>query len=331
MIGADAFSGRYFLNDTLTIPASVGMIDNYAFSGNSGLTRIIVEATTPPSLGTNNTTLSAVDIYVPAASVDTYKAASGWSNYASRIQAIGVTVSLSSENIATGETYTLSVKYNGVDVLSNATVTSTGDVTISGSSFTANTDGAFSITATYNGYTATLNGTASTPVPEPQYAVAVLDCSDLADENPLQECANYDPYGEFPEGVNTLDCTFDGEVSYVENGVITIPTNGNFTGFNVDADYEMGGIVYVKLTHPSAEYKFNADTTVLNTDFFTCDVTFDSSTLTTTINNVVQLDSMVFDGSNFELYNGGQTPIKITQIEVGYVPASEEEEEEENE
>jgi hypothetical protein len=57
-------------------------------------------------------------------------------------------------------------------------------------------------------------------------------------------------------------------------------------------------------------------------------VTFDSTTLTTTINNVVPLDNMQFDGSQFELFNGGSTPIKITQIEVGYVPAAEEEEEE---
>ena len=50
---------------------------------------VTVNATTPPTLGesaldyTNN-----CPIYVPAASVDVYKAASGWSTYASRIQAI---------------------------------------------------------------------------------------------------------------------------------------------------------------------------------------------------------------------------------------------------
>jgi len=53
------------------------------------LTSVIIESTTPPESGgyefdnTNN-----CPIYVPSESVETYKAASGWSSYASRIQAI---------------------------------------------------------------------------------------------------------------------------------------------------------------------------------------------------------------------------------------------------
>ena len=309
---------------SIIIPSSVTSIGNRAVRGCRSLTRVICEATVPPTLGSGVFgTTNGCPLYVPEESLDGYKAAPNWSTYASRIQPFGVTVSLPTENIVTGYKYNLNVTYNGGDVLSNATITSTGDVTINGSGFTANSDGAFSITATYNGYTATLNGTASTP----QYAVVALDCSELEDANPLEFCANCDPEGEVPEGLNTLDCMFDGEVSYVENGVITIPTNGSFGSFSVDADYERGGIVYVKLTHPSAEYKFNADTTVLNHDFFTWDVTFDSTTLTTTISNVVPLDNVQFDGSNFELINGGETPIKITRIEVGYVPTAEEEEE----
>ena len=73
----------------ITIPSSVTTIDHYAFADCYSLTSITVEATTPPSLGsgvfdnTNN-----CPIYVPAASVNAYKSASGWSTYASRIQAI---------------------------------------------------------------------------------------------------------------------------------------------------------------------------------------------------------------------------------------------------
>ena len=73
----------------VTIPSGVTSIHDYAFAYCSGLTSITVEATTPPNIGqyslqnTNN-----CRIYVPAASVDTYKAANGWSQYASRIQAI---------------------------------------------------------------------------------------------------------------------------------------------------------------------------------------------------------------------------------------------------
>lgn len=74
---------------SVVIPDTVTRIDEAAFNGCSSLTSITVNATTPPTLyatafdSTNN-----CPIYVPASSVDTYKAASGWSTYASRIVAI---------------------------------------------------------------------------------------------------------------------------------------------------------------------------------------------------------------------------------------------------
>ena len=74
---------------TLVIPSNISSINNYAFSGCTGLISITVESATPPTLGygvfdgTNN-----CPIYVPSNSVDAYKAASGWSSYKSRIQAI---------------------------------------------------------------------------------------------------------------------------------------------------------------------------------------------------------------------------------------------------
>ena len=40
------------------------------------------------NFGDGEETAEKVDIYVPAASVDAYKAASGWSDYADKIQAI---------------------------------------------------------------------------------------------------------------------------------------------------------------------------------------------------------------------------------------------------
>ena len=75
---------------SVTIPDSVTSIDNYAFRSCDSLTSITVKATTPPTLGNSNVFLNTNDcpIYVPAASVDTYKAANNWSTYASRIQAI---------------------------------------------------------------------------------------------------------------------------------------------------------------------------------------------------------------------------------------------------
>lgn len=74
---------------SITIPSGVTRIDYGAFQNCTGLTSVTCLATTPPTLGTNafdNT--NNCPIYVPAESVNAYKAASGWSSYASRIQAI---------------------------------------------------------------------------------------------------------------------------------------------------------------------------------------------------------------------------------------------------
>ena len=75
---------------SVTIPDSVTGIGTTAFYECSNLTSVTVEATTPPTLGEavfDNTHISLI-IYVPSQSVNAYKAASGWSDYASRIQAI---------------------------------------------------------------------------------------------------------------------------------------------------------------------------------------------------------------------------------------------------
>ena len=74
---------------SLDIPSNISSIDNNAFSKCSGLTSVTVESTTPPTLGGYGVfNYTSCPIYVPSESVDTYKAAYGWSNYASRIQAI---------------------------------------------------------------------------------------------------------------------------------------------------------------------------------------------------------------------------------------------------
>ena len=73
---------------TLVIPSNISSIDNNAFSKCSGLTSVTVESTTPPTLGSYVFNYTSCPIYVPPESVDAYKAASGWSDYASRIQAI---------------------------------------------------------------------------------------------------------------------------------------------------------------------------------------------------------------------------------------------------
>jgi len=73
---------------SITIPSTVNII-GYAFY-NPNLESITCLAVTPPSLSGNDAldNTNNCPIYVPSESVDAYKAAYGWSNYASRIQAI---------------------------------------------------------------------------------------------------------------------------------------------------------------------------------------------------------------------------------------------------
>lgn len=109
----DGFNSTKGLTN-LVFPSSVEKIKSSAFTGSEDLQTIEFEEgdsleieslgfqmceklhtvtchyTTPPTIGTDvfvNTSAS-LKIYVPAASVDTYKAAEGWSDYADKIEAI---------------------------------------------------------------------------------------------------------------------------------------------------------------------------------------------------------------------------------------------------
>lgn len=87
-ISQEAFSACISLS-ALTIPSGVTSIGSQAFRYCRSLSSITINAISPPTIGsyaladTNN-----CPIYVPAESVETYKSASEWSNYSSRIQAI---------------------------------------------------------------------------------------------------------------------------------------------------------------------------------------------------------------------------------------------------
>lgn len=75
---------------TITIPDSVTSIGRYAFSDCSGLKSVYCKAATPPSLGNNPFNNYPYlppffRIYVPTASVNAYKSASVWSEYATYI------------------------------------------------------------------------------------------------------------------------------------------------------------------------------------------------------------------------------------------------------
>ena len=78
----------------VVLPASVSSIGDSCFrSNNSGrkwLKTLTMYRVTPPSLANTNAFLNQTNakFYVPSASVDAYKTASVWSNFASRFYAI---------------------------------------------------------------------------------------------------------------------------------------------------------------------------------------------------------------------------------------------------
>lgn len=86
-IGEGAFYDCRSLS-SITIPSSVTSIGLEAFELCLSLTSVTIEATNPPTLGNRAFDSSVQVFYVPCSSVDTYKAASGWSSYASKIQGI---------------------------------------------------------------------------------------------------------------------------------------------------------------------------------------------------------------------------------------------------
>lgn len=74
---------------SITIPNSVTRFGYYALAYCSSLTSATIEAISPPAAYNDLFRDSyRVVIYVPAESVEAYKAASGWSTYADKIQAI---------------------------------------------------------------------------------------------------------------------------------------------------------------------------------------------------------------------------------------------------
>ncbi|MBQ9592126.1 MAG: leucine-rich repeat domain-containing protein, partial [Paludibacteraceae bacterium] len=78
-IGGLAFYGCSGLT-SVTIPNSVTSIGDYAFDGCTGLTSMTVEATNPPSSADIVSNYN-IPLYVPAGSVDAYKAADEWKKF----------------------------------------------------------------------------------------------------------------------------------------------------------------------------------------------------------------------------------------------------------
>lgn len=84
-IGINAFNNCSTFT-SIEIPSGVNSIGNGAFTNCNRITSFTVYASTPPTLGTNVFLATNFEIYVPDASVDAYKAATNWKNYATRIK-----------------------------------------------------------------------------------------------------------------------------------------------------------------------------------------------------------------------------------------------------
>jgi hypothetical protein len=87
-IGEDAFIDCSNLS-SVTIPKSVKIIEGFVFENCKSLKTVTVEPEIPPLLEFDIFSGSPLSvIYVPAASVEKYKTAEGWSKYADKIKAI---------------------------------------------------------------------------------------------------------------------------------------------------------------------------------------------------------------------------------------------------
>lgn len=88
-IGKEAFCACNAMT-TIDLPAALESIGESAFSGCSNLATVTCLATTPPTLGENafSNCADGLQILVPSGSVDAYKQASVWSEYADKIVAI---------------------------------------------------------------------------------------------------------------------------------------------------------------------------------------------------------------------------------------------------
>lgn len=88
--GTDGLFNSCSALTSATIGSGITDLKNYTFNNCTSLETVTMKPTTPPVIGNNtfNNCTSLAHIYVPEEAVEDYKAATGWSNYASIISAI---------------------------------------------------------------------------------------------------------------------------------------------------------------------------------------------------------------------------------------------------
>ena len=92
--GVTTFNDNCFKNcsslQSIVLPSTTSVMTHGVFNTCENLTSVTILATTPPTGVSQYTFMNTPNaiVYVPSGSVDTYKAASGWSIWAGRIQAI---------------------------------------------------------------------------------------------------------------------------------------------------------------------------------------------------------------------------------------------------
>ena len=102
----------------LTIPSGVTTIGQQFLAFTERISSVTVYPTTPPAIGQNAFGSQNFPIYVPCESINAYKSAPGWSNYASRITCIP-TPSYEWVSYASGDTVPTATTVYGVKLYMN--------------------------------------------------------------------------------------------------------------------------------------------------------------------------------------------------------------------
>jgi len=112
-IGNVAFSGCTSLT-SITIPSSVTSIGDWVFKDCINLTSVIIKPILPPTIGINIFDDYINKIYVPRDSLSSYKIATNWSSYSSKIFAYYILQFLDYDDITVSSNQ--NVLYNNVSV-----------------------------------------------------------------------------------------------------------------------------------------------------------------------------------------------------------------------